>query len=84
MLSQYKKRKHPSHGKFLLIQFLLIIVMMYVFLQVFYLFHLKIPLLPIMIMLVLCVELLGVYQAIALWLNKKIHFRTVFNHKHSV
>jgi len=84
MLSQYKKRMHPHHGKFLLIQFLLIIVVLYVFLQVFNLFGVKVPLLPIMIALVLCVELLGAYKQLALWLHKKYHYRTVFNHKHII
>jgi CHASE2 domain-containing sensor protein len=84
MLSEYKKKQHPKHGKFLLIQFLLILLMMYVFVQVFNLFLVKVPLLPIMIALVLCVELLGVYKNIALWLHKKYHYKTVFAHKHII
>jgi CHASE2 domain-containing sensor protein len=84
MLSHYKKKQHPKHGKFLLIQFLLILLMMYIFLQVFARFQIKVPLLPIMIALVLCVELLGVYKNIALWLHKKYKYKTVFTHKHII
>ena len=84
MLVHYKKKQHPKHGKFLLIQFLLVLIMLYVFLQVFILFHIKIPLLPIMIALVLCVELLGVYKNIALWMHRKYHYKTVFAHKHII
>ena len=84
MLSQYKKKQHPKHGKFLLIQFLLVLFMLYLFLQVFNLFHTKIPLLPIMIALVLCVELLGIYKNIALWLHRKYAYKTVFSHKHII
>src|SRR5205085_12579780 len=81
MLSQYRLKPHPKHGKFLLIQFLLVILMLYLFLEVFNLFLIKVPLLPIMIALVLCVELLGVYKNIALWLHKKYNYKTVFAHK---
>ncbi len=84
MLSRYKKRTHPKHGKFLLIQFLLIVILLYLFLQVFYSFRYKVPLLPIMIALVLCVELLGVYKDLALWFHKKWGYKTVFNHKHII
>jgi CHASE2 domain-containing sensor protein len=84
MLSQYKKKQHPAHGKFLLIQFLLILLMLYIFLQIFNLFHTKVPLLPIMIALVLCVELLGLYKIIALWLHRRFKYKTVFSHKNSI
>jgi CHASE2 domain-containing sensor protein len=84
MLSQYKKKQHPKHGKFLLIQFLLVLFVLYLFLQVFNLFNTKIPLLPIMIAVVLCVELLGVYKNIALWMHKKYEYKTVFAHKHII
>ena len=84
ILHQYKLKGHPRHGIFLLIQFLLILLVLYLFLQVFNLFQVKIPLLPIMISLVLCLELLGVYKNIALWLHKKYEYRTVFAHKHII
>jgi CHASE2 domain-containing sensor protein len=81
MLSRYKKKQHPKHGIFLLIQFLLIILMLYIFLMVFNLFLVKIPLLPVMISLVLCMELLGAYKSIALWLHRRYRYQTVFIHK---
>ncbi|MBL7737601.1 MAG: CHASE2 domain-containing protein [Chitinophagaceae bacterium] len=84
MLSQYSRKEHPSHGRFLLIQFLAIIIMLYVFLGIFSEFKVKVPLLPIMIALVLCVELLGLYKMIAVWLHKRKGFTTVFNHKQAV
>lgn len=84
ILSRYKKRKHPKHGWFLLLQFGLILFILFIFLVVFREFHIKVPLLPIMISLVLCVELLGLYRLIALWLNKKYQYKTVFNQKHDL
>ena len=84
MLSEYRKKPHPKHGKFLLIQFLLVLVVLFIFLLFFNWFWVKVPLLPIMIALVLCVELLGVYKNVALWMHKKYGFRTVFAHKHII
>ncbi len=84
IISKHKQGRHPSHGKFLLVQFLLIVVILYVFLMVFNWFLIKIPLLPIMIALVLCLELFGLYKIIALWLHKKFNYTTVFSHKHAV
>ena len=84
ILFQHKQGNHPSHGKFLLVQFILIVVILYIFLMVFNWFLIKIPLLPIMIALVLCLELLGVYKTIALWLHKKFNYTTVFSHKHAI
>jgi CHASE2 domain-containing sensor protein len=85
LLSKYKKSPHPNHGWFLLLQFIIIVIMLYVFLQVFNLLHIKVPLLPIMVGLVLSVELLGVYKWIALWLNRKYNYTTVFNNnKHGI
>ena len=84
ILRQYKEKGHPKHGKFLLIQFLLILIVLYVFLQVFNLLQVKVPLLPVMIALVLSLELLGVYKNIALWMHKKYQFKTVFAHKHII
>jgi CHASE2 domain-containing sensor protein len=84
MLHQYREKGHPKHGKFLLIQFLLILLMLYVFLQVFNLLQVKVPLLPVMIALVLSLELLGVYKNIALWMHKKYQYKTVFAHKHII
>lgn len=84
IISKHKRGRHPSHGKFLLVQFLLIVVILYVFLMVFNWFLIKIPLLPIMIALVLCLELFGLYKIIASWLHKKFNYTTVFSHKHAV
>ena len=84
IISKHKQGRHPSHGKFLLVQFLLIVIILYVFLMVFNWFLIKIPLLPIMIALVLCLELFGLYKIIALWLHKKFNYITVFSHKHAV
>ena len=77
----HSKKNHPTHAKILLIQFLLILFVLYFFLQVYNLFLWKVPLLPVLISLVLCIELLGIYKIIALWLHKKIGYKTVFTHK---
>jgi CHASE2 domain-containing sensor protein len=84
MLHQYKRKQHPSHGKFMLIQFLLVLLVLFLFVQVFSLSLFKTPLLPVMIALVLCLELLGLYKNIALWAHKKYQYKTVFAHKHII
>ncbi len=84
MLSQYKKKEHPKHGKFLLIQLLIVLVVLYMFVKMFEMFQLKVSLMPIMISIVLCLELLGVYKNIALWMHKKYKYKTVFAHKHII
>jgi CHASE2 domain-containing sensor protein len=83
ILLRYRKKTHPSHGVFLLMQVLIILFVLYFFLMLYNLFLFKISLEPIMISLVLSLELFGIYQNIALWLNKKYHYKTVFNHKHT-
>lgn len=82
ILSRYKKRKHPKHYWLLLAQFAVVLFVLYLFLMVFNWFQVKVPLLPIMISLALCVELLDIYKMIALRLhkNKKYGFKTVFYH----
>jgi len=77
----HSKKNHPAHAKILLIQFLLVLMVLYLFLQVYNLFLWKVPLLPLLISLVLCIELLGIYKIIALWLHKKTGYKTVFAHK---
>jgi len=77
----HSKKNHPAHAKILLIQFLLILFVLYFFLELYSLFLWKLPLLPVLISLVLCIELLGLYKIIALWLHKKTGYATVFNHK---
>ena len=81
VLWRYKKHKHPKHYWLLLAQFLAVLLVLYLFLQVFSLFHVKVPLLPIMIALALCVEALDIYKMIALKLHKKYGYKTVFTHK---
>jgi hypothetical protein len=78
LLSKHLNNRHPNHGYFLLLQFILLIVILYIFLQIFNFFSVKISLLPIMIALVLSVEFLGVYKMFALWLNRVFQYKTVF------
>lgn len=80
ILHLYSGRDHPKHTKIHLIQFLLILIVLYFFLEIFNLFLWKVPLLPILISLVLSVELLGIYKSIALWLHKEIRYHTIFIH----
>ncbi len=69
----------PSYSTILLIQFLIILFVLYFFLKVYDLFSWKTPLLPALISLVLCVESLKVYRIIALWLYRKINYKTIFS-----
>ena len=77
-------KSHPSHAWILLLQFLIILLTIYIFLQVFNFFLWKVPLSSTIISLVLCIEMLGLYKIIALWLNRKTGFITVFNKNHIV
>lgn len=78
-ISLYAVKSHPSHAKILLIQFFLILLVIYLFLQVFNIFSWKVPLSSIVISLVLCIELLGLYKLLATWLSRKFGYVTVFN-----
>ena len=71
----------PSYSKILLIQFLLILFVLYFFLKIYNIFSWKTPLLPILISLVLCVESLRVYKFIALRLHKKMNYKTIYTQK---
>jgi hypothetical protein len=81
VLHLYAKKSHPSHAIILLLQLGIILLMIFVFVQIFDLFLWKLPLTPLVISLVLCIELLGLYKLIAIWLHKKTGFVTVFNKK---
>jgi CHASE2 domain-containing sensor protein len=83
-ISQFHKKSHPSHGKFLLIQFLAILFVLYLFLQFYNWFLFKVPLEPVLIAMVLSLEMLGLYKNLALRLHKKYHYKTVFTHKHII
>lgn len=82
ILKQYSKPKHAGQGKMLLVQLVIIIIVFYLFLQIYNWFLVKVPLLPILISLGISLELLGVYKSLALWLNKK-NYKTVFKNTYS-
>ena len=82
ILSVYRKKAHPSHAIFLLVQVFIILLVLYFFLMLYDWFLFKVSLEPIMISLVLSLELFGIYESIAKWLSKKYHYKTVFNRKH--
>ena len=79
IVRQYNKSNHPPHLKILLLQTLLIIVLIYLFLLIFTYFNVKILLLPIILALVLCVEMFGIYKSVAKWLHKKFSYQTIFS-----
>lgn len=81
-ISQINKKKHPAHAKFILVQFLVILLILYLFLMIYNWFLFKVSLGPIMISMVLSLELLGLYKTIALWLHKKYRYQTIFTYKH--
>jgi CHASE2 domain-containing sensor protein len=83
-ISRFHKHAHPGHGKFLLIQFLSILLILYFFLQLYSWFSFQVPLGPIMLAMVLTLETLGIYKNIALWLHKKNKYKTIFTHKHII
>ncbi len=68
----------PAYTKIILIQFLLILFVLYILLQVYNHSSWKVPLLPILISSCLCVAALKIYGPLALWLHKKINYKTVF------
>ncbi|HVU95450.1 MAG TPA: CHASE2 domain-containing protein [Puia sp.] len=84
VLLRHKKSDHPGHGWFHLIQLLLTLGVLYLFLLVFSCFHIKFTLTPIIISLVLAMEMMSVYKLLAIWLSRRFHFKTVFDHKHSL
>lgn len=84
LIAQYHKKSHPSHAKFLLIQFVSIVIILYMFLLIFNWFLYKVPLEPILVCLVLCLEMLGLYKSLALWLHKKFEYKSVFTRKHII
>ena len=81
---RYRKKADPSHAVFLLVQVFVILFMLYFFLKLYDWFLFKVSLEPILISLVLSLELLGIYQSFALWLNKRYQYQTVFNRKHAL
>ncbi len=83
-ISRFHKKTHPAHSRFMLIQFLAILVVLLLFLLLFSWLLFKVPLEPIIISMVLSLELLGLYKNIALWLHRKYHYETVFTHKHII
>ena len=78
ILYRYKVKKHPSHGAFILFQILLIIVLTYIFLMIFSCFKIQVPLMPIILSIVISVEMIGLYKSLALWLNKRWSYKTIF------
>ena len=78
LLSRYRKKQHPSHLAFLLLQIGCIILLTYLFLLLFSRFHIKVQLLPIIITMVLSVEMISVYKKLSIWLNKKWGYPTFF------
>ncbi|MEO7046182.1 MAG: CHASE2 domain-containing protein [Ferruginibacter sp.] len=84
IILQFHKKEHPSHGLFLLLQLLLIVVIIYFFLLLFDISLFKVRLEPILIGMVLCLEMLGLYKTIALMLHRKFNYFTIFSHKRIV
>lgn len=81
IISRYFKKEHPSHGKLMLIQFLVILALFYIFLQIYNWFLIKVPLEPIMIAMVISLEMLGLYKSLAIFLHKRFKYQSVFTHK---
>ncbi|MBV9961753.1 MAG: CHASE2 domain-containing protein [Parafilimonas sp.] len=82
IISRYSVKAHPSHAVFLIVQVFVILFVLYFFLKLYDWFLFKVSLEPIMIALVLSLEFFGIYESLAVWLNKKFQYITVFNRKH--
>lgn len=78
VLYRFSKNPHPPHWKFLLIQFVAITLLIYVFILLFELFKIKIQLWPIILSIVLAVEVIAIYKALARWMHKKMKYETLF------
>ena len=77
-LKLYQKKAHPNHLRLVLLQFVLLIVFIYLSLLLFKYAQVKVPLLSILLCIALSVETLNIYKFLALWLHKKINYQTVF------
>ena len=82
-LRYYYKQRHPSDLLFFILQFIIIIILVYIFLYVYEREHYKVPLFPIVIPIVLCIEMLELYKFIMKRFFKKLKYASVFlNNKH--
>ncbi len=79
MLHLHKKYSHPIHLRFLAIQILSVIIVIYLFLKLFDWFKLKVTLTPIVIIMVLSIEFFELYKILAIFLHKKIKYKTIFS-----
>lgn len=71
------RSKHPKHWKYLITTVLFLLLVTFIFLLVFKYLHVKIPLLPIIISLILSIELIPLYRAIAKYLAKHHNYKTL-------
>ncbi len=79
MIYLYSENDLPSYPKIILIQLLVILLVLFFLLQVYNIFLWKTPLLPVLISLIICIEILGLYKIIARWLHKKTGYKTAYS-----
>ena len=79
MIYLYSENDLPSYSKILLIQLLVILLVLFFLLEVYNIFLWKTPLLPVLISLIICIEVLGIYKIIARWLHKKTGYKTAYS-----
>lgn len=84
IMMRYKRKAHPSHTVFLIVQIFGILLVLYFFLKLYDWFLYKVSLEPIMISMVLSLEFFGLYEKLAIWMHKKFKYKTVFTHKHTL
>ncbi len=77
-LRYYYTGKHPSDVLFFLLQFIIVIIIVYIFLFIYKALHYKVPLFPIVIPIVLCVEILEVYKFLVKRFLKRLKYTSVF------
>ncbi|MES3017425.1 MAG: CHASE2 domain-containing protein [Bacteroidota bacterium] len=78
ILFRHQKNSQIKKGWLIAIQFVLIIILVYIALLLFKFFLIKVYLLPIIISLIISIEMLNVYKSIAIWLGKRTNYSTVF------
>ncbi|MEO8764769.1 MAG: CHASE2 domain-containing protein [Ginsengibacter sp.] len=77
-LRSHYKGRHPAELWFFLLQFIIIIILVYIFLLVYEFLYHKVPLFPIVIPIVLCIEIIEVYKFLLTRLFKKTRYTSVF------
>jgi CHASE2 domain-containing sensor protein len=81
IINQIQKKGHPRHVLLLFLQLLYIALISYLFIMLYSIFKIKVRLEAIVIALILSLEMLEVYESLALFLHRRFGYSTIFSHK---